>query len=218
MAKVHKAHKGSKKYGFQKKKISVKALLIVLAVVIVAAIGLKIAYDNYVTGEIAVTAPSNEQLNNIAANWRKLEADTANFVNPYAAPAADAAEETAEAAETTETTETAEEAAAVADGTDGQGGAYLLYIGDENLDSAYIYVNAGELDTATTDVATSGMFARTSLTNWINGVAPWGYTEMQLEIANANCYITIYDADPENLDESAMTKLLAAIEAALAAE
>lgn len=215
MAKVHKAHKSSTKYGFQKKKINVKTLLIVLAVVVVAAIGLKIAYDNYVSGEITVTAPSNEQLNQIALNWRKLEADTANFTNPYAV-VADESAETAE--ETTEAADETAEAAPVADGTDGQGGAYLLYNGDENIESAYIYVNAGDLDNETTEVATSGLFARTTLTDWINGVAPWGYTEMQLEIANANCYITIYDADPENLDESAMTKLLAAIEAALAAE
>lgn len=211
MAKVHKAHKSNKKYGFQRKKFSVKTLLIILAVVIVAAIGLKIAYDNYVSGEIAVTAPTNEQLNNIAANWRKLEADSENFINPYALTADG----------TAETAETEEEAAAAEttyDGTDGQGGAYLFYIGNEDLDSAYIYVNAGELNTETTDVATSGLFARTSLSNWINGVSPWGYTEMQLEIANANCYITIYDADPEKLDESAMTELLAAVEAALAAE
>lgn len=219
MAKVHKAHNSGKKYGFQKKKLSVRTLLIVLAVVIVAAIGLKIAYDNYVSGEITVTAPSNEQLNNIAANWRKLEADTANFTNPYAVAADEPAETVDEAADAAdETADPAAEAEPVADGTDGQGGAYLLYNGDKNIESAYIYVNAGELDTVTTDVVTSGLFARTTLSNWINGVAPWGYTEMQLEIANANCYIAIYDTDPENLDESAMTELLAAIEAALAAE
>ena len=223
MAKVHKAHKSSKKYGFQKKKFSVKTLLIVLAVVIVAAIGLKIAYDNYVYGEIAVAAPTNEQLNNIAANWRKLEADTENFMNPYAVPATEeTAEETAEEAadETAETTDDAAAAAeeVVADGTDGQGGAYLLYVGNENIDSAYIYVNAGELDTETTDVESFGAFARTTLTDWINGVAPWGHTDMQLQIANANCYIGVYDSDPATLDDAAMAEVLAAVEAALAAE
>ena len=217
MAKVHKAHKSSKKYGFQRKKLSVKALLIILAVVVVAAIGLKIAYDNYVFGEIAMTAPSNETLNNIAANWRKLEADTANFQNPYAAPAQteEAAEETAEAAD--ETAETAE-AEVVADGTDGQGGAYLLYVGNDKIENAYIYVNAGELDTETTDVETYGAFNRTTLADFVNGVAGWGETTMQLQMANANCYIVVTDANPEKLDESAMTELLAAAEAALAAE
>lgn len=215
MAKVHKAHKSTKKYSFQKKKVNVKVLLIVLAVLVVAAIGLKIAHDNYVTGEIAVTAPTNEQLNNIAANWRKIEADTANFTNPYAVTAEETADE---AGETTDETAEAAETETVSDGTDGQGGAYLLYTGNENIDSAYIYVNAGELNTETTDVEAYGAYARASLADVINGVTHWGHTEMQLEIANANCYITIYDTDPENLDESAMTELLAAIEAALTAE
>lgn len=208
MAKVHKARKSSKKYSFQRKKINKKALLIVLAVVIVAAIGLKIAYDNYVFGEIAVTAPTNEQLNNIAANWRKLEADTENFMNPYAATT----DETATAEDGTDTE------AVVSDGTDGNGGAYLYYVGNENIDSAYIYVNAGELDTETTDVETYGTYSRATLSGLINGTTHWGHADVQLQIANANCYIVVQDSDPETIDESAMTELLAAVEAALAAE
>ena len=62
MAQVHKAHKSTKKYSFQKKKISKKMLLIILAVIVVAAIGLKIAYDNYRTGEIEVPAPADDKL------------------------------------------------------------------------------------------------------------------------------------------------------------
>lgn len=209
MAKVHKAHKSTTKYNFQRKKVNTKVLLIVLAVLVVAAIGLKIAYDNYVYGEIAVTAPSNEKLNEIAANWRKIEADTANFTNPYAV--------------TPESTEAAAEGDAAAetpasDGTNGQGGAYLLYTGNPDIDQAYVYVNVGELDTTTQTVETFGEYARATLSQVINGQAHWGHTEMQLQIANANCYITVYDADPAKVDESAMLEVLAAIEAALAAE
>ena len=123
MAKVHKAHKGSKKYGFQKKKISLKALLIALAVVIVAGIGLKIAYDDYQNGTFAVTAPSNEQLNNIAANWETLNSHTDKFMNYYSMLGYSE------------------------DGTDGAGNVMLLYVGNDKYEEVTVQMRA-ELDEA----------------------------------------------------------------------
>ncbi len=199
MAKVHKAHKSNKKYGFQKKKLSVKTLLIVLAVVIVAAIGLKVAYDNYVYGEFEITAPSNETLNNIAANWEMLNADTEHFYNYYDAYYAMMGYDTT-----------------TLDGTDGNGGVHLYYTGNENIDEVYLYINAGEQSTETETTAL-GAFGRTTLTNFINGVAPWGQTAVQLQAANANCTVSVYDADVENIDGTLLTEVLAEIEAIIAA-
>ncbi len=199
MAKVHKAHKSNKKYGFQKKKFSVKTLLIVLAVVIVAAIGLKIAYDNYVYGEFEVAAPTNEQLNNIAANWQLLNADAENFYNYYDYYYSLMGYDTS-----------------TLDGTDGSNGVHLYYIGNEAYDEVYLYINAGE-QSAETDVVAAGAFGRTTLTDFINGVAPWGQTATQVQAANANCSISVYDADGEAMDGSSLAQVIAEIEAIIAA-
>lgn len=84
MAKVHKAHKSSTKYSFQKKHLSVKTWLIILAVIVVAAIGLKIGYDHYVEGEFDVATPDVKQLNTIAANFDNMILDTEKFAPDYA--------------------------------------------------------------------------------------------------------------------------------------
>lgn len=192
MAKVHKAHKSSKKYSFQRKKVNVKTLLIVLAVVIVAAIGLKIAYDNYVYGEFEVAAPTHDQLNNIAANWETLNTHTDKFMNYYSLLGYSE------------------------DGTDGAGNVLLLYTGNETLEEVSIQLTTTVTDTADTEVSTAGAFARTSLTNFINGVAPWGQTDIQVQAANANCLISVYDADVEKIDDAILAEVIAEIEAVIA--
>lgn len=192
MAKVHKAHKSSKKYSFQKKKLNVKTLLIVLAVVVVAAIGLKIAYDNYVYGEFEVAAPSNEQLNNIADNWAILNTHTDDFMNYY------------------------EMLGYSTDGTDGAGNVALLYYGNENVDEVSIQViDINNNDTETAPTA-SGAFGRTTLTNFINGVAPWGQTATQVIAQNGNLAISVYDADADVIDGAILAEVLAEIEAIIA--
>ena len=192
MAKVHKAHKSSKKYGFQKKKVNVKTLLIALAVVIVAAIGLKIAYDNYTYGEFDVTAPTHEQLNHIAENWEILNSYTDEFMNYYSLLGYST------------------------DGTDGYGNVYLLYYGNENVDEVSIQMSTTIADTADAEVVTAGAFARTSLTDFINGVAPWGQTAMQVQASNANCTISVYDADTDKVDDAILAEVLAELEAIIA--
>lgn len=190
MAKVHKAHKSNKKYGFQKKKLNVKTLLIVLAVVIVAAIGLKIAYDNYVYGEFEVAAPTNEQLDNIADNWAILNTHTDDFLNYY------------------------EMLGYSTDGTDGAGNVVLLYYGNENVDEVSLQLVTTEQEAI--EPTAAGAFARTSLTDFINGVAPWGQMQKQIIVSNANCSISIYDADAEDLSTEIVNEIIAEIEAVIA--
>ena len=169
-----------------------KTLLIVLAVVIVAAIGLKIAYDNYVYGEFEVTAPSNEQLNNIADNWAILDTHTDKFMNYYTLLGYST------------------------DGTDGSGNVMLVYTGNENIDEVSIQVIDINNDDTETEVTASGAFGRTSLTNFINGVAPWGQTAMQVIAQNGNLAISVYDADVEKVDAAILADVLAEIEAIIA--
>lgn len=186
MAKVHKAHKSSKKYSFQKKKLNTKTLLIVLAVIIVAAIGLKIAYDHYVSGEFDVTAPANERLDHIADNWAILNTHTDDFLNYYSLYGYE-------------------------DGTDGYGNVVLYYYGNEHADSVAIQIDTTEPEA--TDVQTSGMFARTTLTDFINGEASWGQTQMQIYVENAKLGLSIYVADADKLDDALLDEVLTELEA-----
>ena len=192
MAKVHKAHKSTKKYGFQKKHISVKTLLIILAVIVVAGICLKVAYDNYKYGEFEVAAPSNEQLNNIADNWAILDSHTDKFMNYYTMLGMSA------------------------DGTDGSGNAVLLYIGNENLEEVSIQViDVNNNDTAT-EATASGAYARTTLTDFINGAAPWGMATKQVIAGNGNVIISVLDQDTDALDGAVLADVIAEIEAIIA--
>lgn len=189
MAKVHKAHKSTKKYGFQKKKISTKTLLIVLAVIVVAAIGLKITYDNYASGEFEVAAPAAEKLANITDNWQVLNTHTDKFLNYYSMLGYSA------------------------DGTDGNGGALLLYTGREDIEEISIQILG---NAEVTDVTAFGSFARTSLTDFINGAAPWGQTTKQIVAQNGKCAIVIYDEDTDALDGAILEEVIAEIEAIIA--
>lgn len=186
MAKVHKAHKSSKKYSFQKKKLNTKTLLIVLAVIIVAAIGLKIAYDHYVSGEFDVAAPANERLDHIADNWAILNTHTDDFLNYYSLYGYE-------------------------DGTDGSGNVVLYYYGNEKADSVAIQIDTTEPEA--TDVQTSGMFARTTLTDFVNGEASWGQTQMQIYVENAKLVLSIYVADADELDDALLDEVLTELEA-----
>lgn len=192
MAKVHKAHKSKKKYSFQKKKISMKTLLIILAVVVVAAIGLKIAYDNYLTGEFEVAAPTSERLNNIADNWEILNTHTDKFMNYY------------------------ELLGYTTDSTDGAGNVMLLYYGNEDVTEVSIQVLDINNNDETTEPSAVGYFGRTSLTNFINGVAPWGQLATQVIAQNGNLAISVYDEDAEKMDAEVLDAILAEIEAVIA--
>lgn len=190
MAKVHKAHKSSKKYSFQKKKLNTKTLLIILAVIIVAAVGLKIAYDGYVSGEFDVAAPTNERLDYIADNWSILNTHTDDFMNYYTLYGLSE------------------------DGTDGNGNVVLYYLGNETADTVIIQVDTNEPEA--TDVQTSGVFARTTLTDFINGEADWGTTQMEIDVANAKLLLRIYVADADKLDDALLDEVLTELEAVIA--
>lgn len=189
MAKAHKAHKSTTKYSFQKKKISMKLVLIILAVIVVAAIGLKVAYDKHLTGEFEVQAPTAEQMANIADNWQILDTHTDKFMNYYTMLGMSA------------------------DGTDGNGNAVLIYTGHEDIEEISIQVMGAE---TATDVQASGAFRRTSLADFINGVAPWNQTAKQIIAENGKCAIVIYDEATEAVDGAVLAEVIAELEAIIA--
>ena len=189
MAKVHKARKSTAKYNFQKKKVSPKLLLIILAVIVVAAIGLKVAYDKHLTGEFEVAAPTAEQMANIADNWQILDTHIDKFMNYYTMMGLSA------------------------DGTDGNGNAVLIYTGHEDIEEITIQVMTGE---AVTDVTASGAFVRTTLADFINGVAPWNQATKQIIAENGKCAVVIYDEDTEALDGAILAEVIAELEAIIA--
>ena len=195
MAKVHKAHKSSKKYSFQRS--TKKTIGIVVAVVVLVAalaVGL-VAYNNSRTGEIAVTAPSNESLNNIAANWQVLAADTENVYNYYSYNE---------------------------DGTSGSGSTLLYYFGNEKADQVQIYVNTAELTESTEDAVGVGAFTRTSvfsadLGELFSGNLDLSAATVELQVANDNCMLYIIDSDATTLDDSLVNEIVAELEAIIAA-
>lgn len=195
MAKVHKAHKSTQKYSFQRNKKRTIGIVVAVVVLIAAlAIGI-VAYNNSTSGEIAVTAPTHESLNNIAANWQILAADTSNFYNYYSYNE---------------------------DGTDGAGSTMMYYFGNEHADSVQIYVNTAELLENTTDAAGAGVFTRTSLFDadlgsLFSGEIDLSAATVELQVANDNCYIYIIDYDAETLDDSVVHEIIAELEAIIAA-
>ena len=189
MAKVHKAHKTTTKYNFQKKKVSPKMLLIILAVIVVAAIGLKVAYDKHLTGEFEVAAPTAEQMANISDNWEILNTHTDKIMNYYGM------------------------FGMTEDGTDGNGNVLLLYTGHEGIEEISIQILAAQ---EVTDVNATGVFARTGLADFINGVAPWNQATKQIVAENGKCAIVIYDEATEALDGAILAEVVAELEAIIA--
>ncbi len=189
MAKVHKAHKSTTKYNFQKKKVSPKMLLIILAVIVVAAIGLKVAYDKHLTGEFEVAAPTAEQMANISDNWEILNTHTDKIMNYYGM------------------------FGMTEDGTDGNGNVLLLYTGHEGIEEISIQILAAQ---EVTDVNATGAFARTGLADFINGVAPWNQATKQIVAENGKCAIVIYDEATEALDGAILAEVVAELEAIIA--
>ena len=193
MAKVHKARKSTTKYSFQKKKLSWKVLLVILAVVVVAAIGLKVAYDKHLQGEFEVAAPTAEQMANIADNYQILESHTDKFYNYYDLYYSMFGYET--------------------DGTDGNGNVVLIYTGHEDIEEISIQIAT---TAEVTDVTTSGLFARTTLADFINGVAPWNQATKQVAATNGKCAVVIYDEATEALDGAILAEVIAELEAIIA--
>ncbi len=185
MAKVHKARKSNTKYSFQKKHLSVKTWLIILAVVVVACVGIKLWYDSYIYGEFDVAAPNNEQLNTIAANWEKMSQDQEAFLNYYQLMGA-------------------------SENGVYNGQVYLLYSGNEAY-SVELAVNETQVE-STEDPTVVGEYARTTLTDAINGVAPWGQKTCYVTVMNENMSMLI-SASNKNLTTDDLNAVLAELEA-----
>ena len=186
------AHKSSKKYGFQRnRKKTMNWLIAIAAVIVVLVIGV-VVYNNSTTGTIKVAAPADTSLNNIALNWRVLESHTDSFLNYYASSE---------------------------DGTNGNGGTMLAYFGSENADMVYIYIKPTDF---VEKIANEGMYARpnifsTDLGKLFSGEISLKDATVALQAGNENCLIYLEDSKAQTLDDSAMGKVIAELEAIIAA-
>lgn len=192
MAKVHKAHKRNQKYGFQRNRKKTLGWIIGIAAVIIVLVVGVVVYNNSTTGTIQVAAPADASLNNIAENWRVLESHTDSFLNYYASSE---------------------------DGTNGNGGTMLAYYGSENADVVYIYIKPTDF---VEEIANEGLYARpnifsTDLGQLFSGEVSLKSTTVALQAGNENCLIYLEDYNAEVVDDSAMTKVIAELEAIIAA-
>lgn len=192
MAQVHKAHKGGKKYGFQRNQKKTLGWIIGIAAVIIAIVIGIVVYNNSTTGSIKVAAPADASLNNIADNWTVLATNTDKFVNYYAGSE---------------------------DGTNGNGGTMLAYLGSEAADVVYVYIKPTQFVEAVTN---DGMYARpnifsTDLGKLFSGEISLKDTTIALQAGNENCLIYLEQNHAQALDDSAMNKVIAELEAIIAA-
>lgn len=192
MAQVHKARKGGKKYGFQRNQKKTLGWIIGIVAVIAAIVIGIVVYNNSTTGTIKVAAPADASLNNIADNWTVLASHTDKFVNSYASSE---------------------------DGTNGNGGTMLVYLGSEAADAVYIYIKPAQFLEAVTN---DGMYVRpnifsTDLGKLFSGEISLTDTTVALQAGNENCLIYLEDYNAETLDDSALNKVIAELEAIIAA-
>lgn len=192
MAQVHKAHKGSKKYGFQRNQKKTLGWLIGIVAIIAAIVIGIVVYNNSTTGDIQVAAPADASLNNIAENWKVLASNTDKFINYYASNE---------------------------DGTNGNGGTMLAYAGSEVADVVYVYVKPTEFFQ---EVVNAGQYARpnifnTDLGKLFSGEISLKDTTIALQAGNENCLIYLEINKAPALDDSAMGQVIAELEAIIAA-
>lgn len=189
---AHKAHKSSKKYGFQRNQKKTLTWLIAIAAVIVVLVVGVVVYNNSTTGTIKVAAPADASLNNIAENWKVLESHTDSFLNYYASSE---------------------------DGTNGNGGTMLAYYGSENADVVYIYIKPTDF---VEEIANEGMYARANIFSTDLGELFSGETSLKdatvaLQAGNENCLIYLQISKTQTIDDSAMNKVIAELEDIIAA-
>lgn len=191
MAKVHKAHKSSKKYGFQRNKKTTVAWIVGIVAVIAAIVIGVVAYNNSRTGSIPVTAPAEASLNNIADNWQVLASHTDKVVNEYAYY--------------------------YAEGVDENGATVLTYTTDL-IDVAQIYIKP---TTMLETVETRGDYSRASiftvdLGQLFAGEVDMDTTVMTLQAGNDNVLVFVASYDAETLDDSLLHAVIAELEAIIA--
>ncbi len=192
MAQVHKAHKSGKKYSFQRNhKKTLGWVIAIVAVIAAIVIGI-VVYNNSTSGTIKVKAPADASLNNIAENWKVLESNTDKFLNFYASSE---------------------------DGTNGNGGTMLAYSGSEAADLVYIYIKPADFVQTITN---EGRYVHPNifsadLGQLFSGEISLKDTTVALSAGNDNCLIYLEDYKAEAIDDSAMSKVIAELEAIIAA-
>ena len=100
--------------------------------------------------------------------------------------------------------------------TDGAGNAVLLYYGNEALEEVSIQVIDVNNKDESVESTAAGAFRRTSLTDFVNGVAPWGQTNKQVVAQNGNVIISVLDADTDKINGDVLAEVIAEIEAIIA--
>ncbi len=190
MANVHKAHKSSKKYSFQRSSKLRNWIIAIVAVIAVIVIGV-VVYNNSLTGKIKVAAPAEASLNNIADNWSVLASHTDKFAS-YPA-----------------TNE---------DGTQSTERATLQYIGSENADTVYIYIRP-ETEEPITNEGVWGRpsIFTVDLGQLSAGTVSLKDTTVVMQAGNENCVIYLEDYKAAATDDSAMAAVIAELEAIIAA-
>lgn len=154
---------------------------------------MKIAYDKHLYGEFEVAAPRAGQMANIADNWEILESHIDKFYNYYDMYYSMFGYET--------------------DGTDGSGNVVLIYTGHKNIEEISVQIAT---TAEVTDVTAYGHFARTTLMDFIKGVAPWNEVDKQVIATNGKCTVVIYDIATEALDGAILAEVIAELEAIIA--
>ena len=181
----------AKKYKFQRnKKKMLTWLIAIAAVIVVVAVGVVI-YNGTTSGDIKVAPLSDASLNNIADNAAILKTHTDKVMDYYEAYGMAASE---------------------------TGDTMLMYLGSEAVDVAYIYIKPTEQGM---EVTNEGMFARpniftTDLGQLFSGELSLSDTTVALQAGNENCLIYVEDYNAEKVDDSALTAVVAELEAIIA--
>lgn len=181
----------AKKYSFQRNKKKTLTWIIAIVVAIaVIAVGVVI-YNGTTSGKVEVAPLSDASLNNIAENAAVLKSHTDKFLDYYEAYGMAASE---------------------------SGATMLMYLGSEAADVAYIYIKPVEQGM---EVTNDGMFARpniftTDLGQLFSGEISLSATTVALQAGNENCLIYVEDYNAEKVDDSALTAVVAELEAIIA--
>lgn len=181
----------AKKYSFQRnKKKTLTWIIAIVAVIAVIAVGVVI-YNGTTSGKVEVAPLSDASLNNIAENAAVLKSHTDKFLDYYEAYGMAASE---------------------------TGATMLMYLGSEAADVAYIYIKPVEQGM---EVTNDGMFARpniftTDLGQLFSGEISLSATTVALQAGNENCLIYVEDYNAEKVDDSALTAVVAELEAIIA--
>ena len=181
----------AKKYSFQRnKKKTLTWIIAIVAVIAVIAVGIVI-YNGTTSGKVEVAPLSDASLNNIAENAAVLKTHTDKILDYYEAYGMAASE---------------------------TGATMLMYLGSEAADVAYIYIKPAEQGM---EVTNDGMFARpniftTDLGQLFSGEISLSATTVALQAGNENCLIYVEDYNAEKVDDSALTAVVAELEALIA--